>query len=106
MVGRAPEGVKVTQRARYRGRISWRRAWPVLAVFVIGVAVYANTLGHGFVWDDFLILDQRIRFYRSPLDAFLEGTDIPGFPGVFRPVTFTSFWLEQLLWWRNAFGFT
>src|SRR5262249_18105425 len=46
MVGRAPEGVKVTQRARYRGQISWRSAWPILAVFVIGVAVYANTLGH------------------------------------------------------------
>jgi len=76
-----------------------------VALFAIGAAVYANTLGHGFVWDDFIILDQRIRFYRSPLDAFLEATDIPGFPGVFRPVTFTSFWLEQLLWWRNAFGF-
>jgi tetratricopeptide (TPR) repeat protein len=74
-------------------------------VFLAGLAVYVNTLGHDFVWDDLIALDSRIRFYRSPLDAFLEPPDIRGFPGVFRPLTFASFWLDQALWWRNAFGF-
>ncbi|MBI3767454.1 MAG: tetratricopeptide repeat protein [Deltaproteobacteria bacterium] len=87
-------------------------AWPqvsdgVLAgvVFLAALAVYLNTLAHGFVWDDLITLDQRVRFYRSPLDAFLEPADIPGFPGVFRPLTSTSLWLDQYLWWRNPFGF-
>ena len=73
--------------------------------FLAGVAVYANTLGHGFVWDDLIVLDSRVRFYRSALDAFFEPTNLRGFPGVFRPLTFASFWLDQRLWWRNAFGF-
>jgi hypothetical protein len=61
------------------------------AVFLASFAVYANTLGHGFVWDDLIVLDSRVRFYRSPLDAFIEPADLPGFPAVFRPLTFTSF---------------
>ncbi len=74
-------------------------------VFLAGFAVYANTLGHRFVWDDLIVLDSRVRFYRSPLDAFIEPADLRGFPGVFRPLTFASFWLDQRLWWRTAFGF-
>ncbi len=76
-----------------------------VVVFLVALAVYLNTLAHGFVWDDLITLDQRVRFYRSPLDAFLEPPDIPGFPGVFRPLTFATFWLDQCLWWRNALGF-
>ncbi len=75
------------------------------AAFLAGFAVYANTLGHGFVWDDLIVLDSRVRFYRSALDAFIEPANLRGFPGVFRPLTFASFWLDQRLWWRNALGF-
>ena len=82
-----------------------RTWWPLVAACVAGILAYVNTLGHGFVWDDLIWLDQRVRFYRSPLDAFLEPPDIPGFPGVFRPLTNASFWLDQLVWWRNASGF-
>ena len=82
-----------------------RLLWPLGVIFATGLLVYANTLFHGFVWDDLITLDQHIRFYRSPLDAFLEPADNPGFPGVFRPLAFASFWLDQLVWWRNPFGF-
>jgi tetratricopeptide (TPR) repeat protein len=79
--------------------------WPIVAVCAAGVLAYVNTLGHGFVWDDLIALDQHVRFYRSPLDAFVEPPDNPGFPGVFRPLSNASFWLDQLVWWRNPFGF-
>lgn len=79
--------------------------WPVALVCVVGALVYANTLRHEFVWDDLITLDSRIRFWRSPLDAFVEPADVPGFPGVYRPLTFASFWIDQWLWWRNPLGF-
>src|SRR5262249_34855728 len=103
MVGRPPGGVKVTRPTGNRTAAPPRFSWP-LALFAIAILVYTNTLFHQFVWDDTITLDQRIRFYRSPLDAFLEPPDIPGFPGVFRPLTFASFWLDQLVWWRNPLG--
>lgn len=90
--------------ARSRGA-TLRAWWPAVLVLAAGALVYANTLGHGFVWDDLITLDQRIRFWRSPLDAFIEPADVPGFPGVYRPLTFASFWVDQLLWWRNPLGF-
>src|SRR6266404_3771115 len=100
MLGRPSKGVKVKRASRTR-----LDAALACVVFLAGFAVYANTLGHRFVWDDLIVLDSRVRFYRSPLDAFIEPADLRGFPGVFRPLTFSSFWLDQRLWWRTAFGF-
>ncbi len=81
------------------------RRWLVgVGVFLFGILVYANTLGHGFVWDDTIWLEQKIRFYRGPLDAFFEPTFMP-MRQVYRPLSQLSYWLDQGLWWRNAFGF-
>ena len=82
-----------------------RRAWLYAAgIFCAGVAAYANTLGHGFVWDDPIWLEQKIRFYRGPLDAFFEPTWMP-MRQVYRPLSQVTYWLDQSLWWRNAAGF-
>jgi len=68
------------------------------------VLAYANTLGHGFVWDDPMLLEQKVRFYRGPLDAWFEP---PGLPNMrmYRPLEMMSLWIDQSLWWRNGFGF-
>jgi hypothetical protein len=81
----------VTDPARNHAPTPHRLFWPLCVLLATSLLVDANTLFHGFVWDDLITLDQRVRFYRSPLDAFLEPADIPGFPGVFRPLTFASF---------------
>jgi Flp pilus assembly protein TadD len=85
---------------RRRGRLL------AAAAFALGFLAYANTLGHDFVWDDTIWLEQRLRFYRGPLDAFLEPADVPpGFPGVYRPLTAVTYLLDQLIWWRNPLGY-
>ncbi len=53
----------------------WREPSPsasAAAIFVLAILAYANTFGHGFVWDDPVLLEQKVRFYRGPLDAFFE----------------------------------
>ena len=89
---------------------TWRRAadrtpWLAgAAVFAFGLLAYANTLGHGFVWDDPIWLEQKIRFYRSAADAFFEPRDFP-MRQVYRPLSQLTYWLDQSVWWRNPFGF-
>jgi len=63
--------------------------------FAAGILAYATTLGHGFVWDDLIWLEQRLRFYPSILNAFVDPPGVPGFPGVYRPLTVASFWIDQ-----------
>lgn len=75
-----------------------------LGVFAFGVLVYANTLGHGFVWDDSIWLEQKIRFYQGPSDAFFEPAYMP-MRQVYRPLSQLTYWIDQSIWWRNAFGF-
>jgi protein O-mannosyl-transferase len=75
-----------------------------LAVFAFGILAYANTLHHEFVWDDPIWLEQKIRFYRGPLDAFFEPKGIPSLR-VYRPLAQLTYFLDQSLWWRNPFGF-
>lgn len=84
---------------------SARTWWPLsLAVFALGFLAYANTLRHGFVWDDTIWLDQKLRFYRGPGDAFFEPEFMP-MRQVYRPLSQLTYWIDQSLWWRNAFGF-
>ncbi len=69
-----------------------------------GFLAYAGTLGHRFVWDDLIWLDQKIRFYTSAADVFFEPRALPTFR-VYRPLTFGTYWIDQSIWWRNPFGF-
>lgn len=63
----------------------------------LALAVFANTLGHGFVWDDTFLLDQKARFYRSWLDAWREP---PGLPNMrmYRPLEMMTLWIDSRLW--------
>jgi len=76
----------------------------VLLPFVAGVLVYADTLAYGFVWDDTIILFDKVRHYRSLLDVFREPAGLAGLR-VYRPITFGSYWLDVLVWGRTALGF-
>ena len=68
-----------------------------VAVFALALAVCANTFGHGFVWDDTVLLDQKARFYRSWLDAWREP---PGLPNMrmYRPLEMMTLWIDSRLW--------
>ncbi len=74
-----------------------------MLVFALAVAVFANTLGHGFVWDDTVLLDQKVRFYRGWLDAWHEP---PGLPNMrmYRPLELLSLWIDRRTW-SSSVGF-
>ncbi len=74
-----------------------------LVIFVLALLAYANTFGHGFVWDDTVLLEQKARFYRGPLDAWVEP---PGLPNMrmYRPLEMMSLWIDQRLW-SSSTGF-
>ncbi|MCC6763140.1 MAG: tetratricopeptide repeat protein [Deltaproteobacteria bacterium] len=79
----------------------WRRApTPAVAsllVFALAVVAFANTFGHGFVWDDTVLLDQKVRFYAGWLDAWREP---PGLPNMrmYRPLELMTLWIDHRLW--------
>ena len=78
----------------------WQAPSPALSslvVFVLALAVFANTFGHGFVWDDSVLLDQKARFYRTWLDAWREP---PGLPNMrmYRPLEMMTLWIDSRLW--------
>ncbi|MCC6848616.1 MAG: tetratricopeptide repeat protein [Deltaproteobacteria bacterium] len=85
----------------------WRRpptpAVASLLVFVLAVVAFANTFGHGFVWDDSVLLDQKVRFYTGWLDAWREP---PGLPNMRmdRPLELMTLWIDRRLW-RASTGF-
>lgn len=99
---RSPEAAATPLGANADNGLTW--LWASLGVFAFGVLVFANTLGHGFVWDDSIWLEQKIRFYRGPADAFFEPTYMP-MRQVYRPLSQLTYWIDQSLWWRNPFGF-
>jgi Tfp pilus assembly protein PilF len=67
------------------------------AIFVLAVVAYANTFGHGFVWDDTILLDQKAHFYRGPLDAWFEPAGLPNMR-MYRPLEMMSLWFDLRLW--------
>lgn len=68
-----------------------------VVVFGLALAVFANTFGHGFVWDDTVLLDQKARFYTTWLDAWREP---PGLPNMrmYRPLEMMTLWIDSRLW--------
>jgi protein O-mannosyl-transferase len=83
------------------------RAWEpspwigAAAIFALAILAYANTLGHGFVWDDTILLDQKVHFYRGPLDAWAEPAGLPNMR-MYRPLEMLSLWADSRLWSSSA----
>jgi hypothetical protein len=81
-----------------------------LVVALVTAAVFASSIGHGFVWDDqFNIVDNP--HYRglgpTQLQWMLTAIwgDHPGRGGQWIPVTWASFGLDYVVWGSNAAGY-
>jgi len=87
-----------------------RRAVPAwLAPFVVGcaaLAVYANSLGNGFVWDDPIIVSRQLVVFRSIGDVLVPPRDIPQFsPDYYRPLTIATYLLDRAVGGERPFAF-
>jgi tetratricopeptide (TPR) repeat protein len=80
--------------------------WPVIIVVLI-LAVYGNTLHHGFVWDDTdIIVDHPLLGDLHNIPKLFLSEDIADVPtGYYRPVTYLSFALERAVWGVNPIGY-
>ena len=84
----------------------WRaHALGVRADVIVVGAVYAQTLGFGFVWDDDQIIYGRID-YQSPsrwLEAVRQPLDFS--PNYFRPLALSSLLVQIWVWQANPAPF-
>ncbi len=80
-------------------------------IFLMGQFLYLNTLQHGFVWDDHLLINDnpQMQTIHSVKDFFTkdmwENSTTPYKSGFYRPITLTSFLFDALQWGGNPFGF-
>ena len=82
----------------------YRYALLIIIVFV----TYANTLNHGFVWDDInIIVESPLTADLSNIPRFFISEDTAdGSPtGYYRPITYVSFALDRAIWGLNPIGF-
>jgi Flp pilus assembly protein TadD len=86
-----------------------KRYLPYILLFVIGAAVYANTLRNGFVWDDLLIIhpNEYIRSWEHIGQLFV--TDVHHFAidksNFYRPLQMLTFMLDYSVWQFNPVGY-
>lgn len=77
---------------------------PYLILSVVVVAVYANTLGHGFVWDDSIFVVHRSGAYKEfDLSAIFFTLTANGLE--YLPVRDLSYALDFAVWGVNPAGF-
>ena len=71
------------------------------------LAVYGNTLNHGFVWDDInIIVDHPLLGNLKNIPKLFLAEDIADVSaGYYRPITYNSFALERAVWGLNPLGF-
>ena len=78
-----------------------------LFISIILLSVYANTLNHGFVWDDtdIIVANPIIEKLSNIPRIFLTEDRIETTSGYYRPITYISFALERAVWGLNPIGF-
>ncbi len=88
-----------------RERTAWANAAGMLIVLIVVGALYAPTLGFGFVWDDDQVIYGRAD-YQSPsrwLEAVRQPLDFS--PNYFRPLALSSLLVQLWLWGSNPAPF-
>jgi protein O-mannosyl-transferase len=80
----------------------------LLLISVVVVAVFANTLNHGFVWDDLsVIAHNRLLESLGNIPKFFLLEDVAdGSTGYYRPITYASFALDHAIWGSNPIGYS
>lgn len=80
----------------------------MLLITILLLAVYSNTLKHGFVWDDNDII-VKSPFTQSlgniPMLFLSEDRTDEKPTGYYRPITYVSFTLDRAIWGLNPVGF-
>ncbi len=77
-------------------------------IMLLIAAVYANTLNHGFVWDDeAIIVESHLTDTLTNIPKFFISEDKTGDAptGYYRPITYLSFALDRAIWGLNPRGF-
>ena len=79
----------------------------LLFLTLIILAVFGNTLNHGFVWDDFpIIANNPMLASLGNIPKFFLMEDIAeGTTGYYRPMTYISFALDRAVWGTNPIGY-
>ncbi|MFC1549137.1 hypothetical protein ACFL5E_04175, partial [Candidatus Omnitrophota bacterium] len=80
----------------------------VIILILIGIALYANSLGNGFVMDDRYVVKDNY-FIDSPsnlkhifnAEKYFEGS----LEGTYRPVTTVTYFMDRAVWGTGPFGF-
>lgn len=76
-------------------------------ITVLLLAVYGNTLNHGFVWDDHDIIvgNPQLENLGNIPSLFLSEDRIESSTGYYRPLTYASFAIDRAIWGLNPVGF-
>jgi protein O-mannosyl-transferase len=76
-------------------------------ITVLLLAVYCNTLNHGFVWDDadVIVDNPQLGKLSNIPSLFLSEDRIEGSTGYYRPLTYVSFAIDRAIWGLNPVGF-
>lgn len=80
----------------------------VVVLAMLTAVVYMNTLGNGFVWDDWEVIvgNPLLQNSKGILRLLLaEDTFLGEQTGYYRPVTYLSFLLERMAWGVNPEGY-
>ncbi|HTW96034.1 MAG TPA: hypothetical protein VMD74_00025, partial [Candidatus Methylomirabilis sp.] len=80
-----------------------------IAFLIIGLAVYANSFGNRFFWDDDDVVVKNIYVHNFQLDKFFSQNEIAGSFGqisnYWRPLLLISFAVDYKVWGLSPFGF-
>ena len=85
---------------------TFKHRFSIIAILIL--AVYANVLGHGFVWDDLdVIVNNPLLQNLNNLPRLLLSSDrlLDTPTGYYRPLTYISFLIDRGIWGLNPFGF-
>ena len=76
-------------------------------ITLLVLAVYGNTLNHGFVWDDNdIIVNNPLLEKLSNIPGFFLSEDkVVTATGYYRPLTYVSFALDRAIWGLNPLGY-
>lgn len=103
---RKPDPPRPIEPSNPRGLAPPKSALAEMAVIALALFAYANTLGHGFVWDDPISLQRWLPALKSVGAIFFPPQNIPQFPrDYYRPLQLLSYQFDRLVGGGAAWPF-